>query len=146
MDIAQFSEKLNELFPELAKGFAGRQSDEIMKGKISLPQFLIMGYLYRSGEAAMSSISRYMATTLSASTGMVDRMIKGGLVERRREESDRRVVKIKLTEKGRRTIVKIFHQRLTMIKEVFGRLSAEERKAYLDILYKVRDILSSGKK
>lgn len=146
MDISQFAEKLNGLFPELAKGFAGRQSDEIIKGKISLPQFLILGYLYKSREAAMSEISRYMATTLSASTGIVDRMINAGLVERRREESDRRVVKIKLTEKGRKIIARIFNQRLTMIKEVFGKLSAGERKAYLDILYKVRDILSSGKR
>jgi DNA-binding MarR family transcriptional regulator len=143
MDIDKFSEKFEELFPDLAKGFMRTQQNELVKGNISLPQFFVLNYLYRKGESIMSDISKYMSTTLSASTGIINRMVKTGLIARHHDENDRRLVKIHLTQKGRKIVEKILDTRSNMIKETFGRLSGEDREKYLEILYKVRSILDT---
>ena len=143
MNIDIFARKFEDLLPDISREFIKRQENALIKGVISLEQFLVMNYLYKKKASTMSDLSRYMSTTLSASTGMINRMVKIKLVTRLKDESDRRVVKIELTEKGRNMMEKIVCQRLRMIRNVFGRLSGDERKSYIDILEKMHNILIS---
>lgn len=146
MDIGTFSQRFEELLPVLSREFIKRQENALVKGAISLEQFLVMHYLYKKKDSTMSDLSRYMSTTLSASTGIIKRMVKVNLIARLRDESDRRVVKIELTQKGKRMIERIICQRLQMIKDIFGKLSGDERRLYLDILGKIHNILVTEKR
>ncbi len=76
----------------------------------------------------------------STMTDMVDRMERDGLAERVRDDGDRRVVKVRLTKKGKR-IRKEFHKkRRAEFQAVFSQLTPEEiRKfvAHLEEAYKI---------
>ncbi len=48
--VAEFADKLNLLIPEIMRGFSKYQTNELFKGKITLPQFIILGSLAKQKE------------------------------------------------------------------------------------------------
>ena len=91
----------------------------------------------------MRELARHMKMGLSSVTGMVDRLAKQGLAERRRTEKDRRIVFVDITVKGRKALMEILTQRRKTTLELFEILTAEERSTYLCILEKLVKKLSS---
>jgi DNA-binding MarR family transcriptional regulator len=140
--IHEFADRISDIIPVIIKEFAKRQVNELSKGRITLPQFLILGFLEKNGEAQMNVLARFMVVTTSAMTGTVDRLVKYGYVLREADPEDRRVVKIKITSKGSDIIKKINDQRRQMIVEVFGKVSESDRSDYLRVLTKIEEILT----
>ena len=54
----------------------------------------------RLKEATMGQLSDHMNFPMSTATGIVDRLVKKGYIERGKSDSDRRIVVITLSEKG----------------------------------------------
>ncbi|NLM43005.1 MAG: MarR family transcriptional regulator [Clostridiales bacterium] len=78
-------------------------------------QIYMLFYIRAHGECMVSEIANYLGVTLGAVTSLVDRLHDFGLVNRVRSEIDRRLVIIKLSEKGEELLRKIDIKR----KEIF---------------------------
>ncbi len=76
----------------------------------------------------ISELASEMMVTVSTMTIAVNRLEKKGLVERERAGHDKRVVRVRLTDRGRSLayVHRRFHRR--MVKAVAERLTAEEIK------------------
>jgi MarR family transcriptional regulator, organic hydroperoxide resistance regulator len=66
------------------------------------PQLSVVKMLDELGDMSLSALSDKIRAQNSTVTGIVDRMEREGLVDRKRSVDDRRVVHIRLTEKGAR--------------------------------------------
>lgn len=143
LSLPEFADRINDIIPIMIKEFAKYQVNELSKGNITLPQFLILSFLEKTGEVKMTSLARFMAVSTSAMTGAVDRLVKYGYVTRGLEPEDRRVIKIKITSKGSDSIKKINCQRRQMIIDIFGKVSGQDRSDYLRVLTKIDEILSN---
>lgn len=141
MAIADFAQKMNQIIPEIMKGFARRQNNEVYKGKITLPQLLILELLSRQGASKMTDLAKYMQVTTAASTGIVERLVRQGYVQRVYDRNDRRIVRIKLNTKGTELLKKISRQRAQSVTRIFSQISEDDRAQYLRILMQVKDIL-----
>ncbi|MFA5099557.1 MAG: MarR family winged helix-turn-helix transcriptional regulator [Candidatus Omnitrophota bacterium] len=140
--LTDFAESIVEVIPEVARGFWKWEIKELTSGAITPPQFFIMIYLHKMGQARMTDIARYLFVTTAASTGIVERLVKGGYVERVYDPADRRIIKVKLTGKGLMMVKKTIGHKIDRIKEIFGKLSGTDREAYLRILTNIKDILA----
>ncbi|MBX3583706.1 MAG: MarR family transcriptional regulator [Rhizobiaceae bacterium] len=68
----------------------------------TLPRFDVMAALYRTSDGMlMSGLSSFLLVSNGNVTGIVDRLVSEGLVERARRNGDRRTSVVKLTEAGR---------------------------------------------
>lgn len=67
---------------------------------VSMHQMIFLKFLERRETCKPSDIAQQYGITLGAVTGFVDRLHKLGLIMRTRSEEDRRVVNIKLSDKG----------------------------------------------
>ena len=141
ISIADFALKMNQIMPEIMKGFARRQNNDVYKGKITLPQLLILELLSRQGASKMTDLAKYMKVSTAASTGIVQRLVMLGYVQREYDSSDRRIVRIKLNTKGAELLKKISQQRTQLVIKIFGQISENDRGEYLRILMQVKDIL-----
>lgn len=139
--LSQFADKINEIMPEIFKSFVRRQTNELFKGKITLPQLFILDLLHKKGACKMTDIAHSLNVTTAAATGIVDRLVKYGYVERVYEPLDRRIIKINFTTKGVRLLTKINQQKRQMTIDTFGQISQSERESYLKILTRIHDIL-----
>ncbi len=137
-----FASRVTELLPQLARDMARRENNYLTKGVITPPQVWVLRQLTRQPECSMRELADAMKMGLSSVTGMVDRLVRQGLANRRRAEQDRRVVFVDITAKGRRILKEILGQHHRTVLELFGSLTAEERFAYLCILEKLVKKLS----
>lgn len=139
--LLEFARQMNEVMPVIVQGFARRQAQELYKGKITLPQLLILDFLLRQGESRMTDIARFMQVTTPAMTGIIERLVRDGYVTRVYHPEDRRIIKVKLTTKGRALVEKINAQRQEMLINIFGHISEADRADYLRILRQIREVL-----
>lgn len=93
--------------------------------------------LWREDGLKVIDLGRRAGLEPSTMTGLLDRMERDGLVERRADPADRRVLKIFLTENGakiRETVIGIVDSTLAM---VFAGVDAAELNALKGLLRKV---------
>jgi len=139
--LLEFADKMGQIMPVIMNKFAGRLTKELFKERITLPQFFILVCLEKEGESKMTSLAHVMNVSTAAMTGVIERLVKYGYVQRNTDPRDRRIVKIKLTVKGTELIRKMNQQRREMIIKIFGKISETDRQDYLRILTQIKDIL-----
>ena len=71
---------------------------------ISMPHFEIMKTLQEDGTRHIAEIGEKLSISKPQMTHLIDRLVDLGIVERQAVETDRRIINIALTSKGRRMI------------------------------------------
>ena len=89
----------------------------------------------------MSQLAEYLQVPLNTVTGIVTRMEKKQLVERRRSPSDKRVVTVILTELGKQQIDQIMAQLTGYAQLILGELTVQEKVVLLKLLQRLPMIL-----
>jgi DNA-binding MarR family transcriptional regulator len=93
---------------------------------ITPPQFVALQWLLEEGDMTIGELSNKMYLACSTTTDLVDRMEKNGLVERVRDQNDRRVVRIHLLKEGERIIEEVIKKRQYDLAQVLKSFSEEE--------------------
>ncbi|WP_252314746.1 MarR family transcriptional regulator [Sinobaca sp. H24] len=93
---------------------------------ITPPQFVALQWLQEEGDMTIGELSQRMYLACSTTTDLIDRMEKNELVERVKDEKDRRVVRIHLLEKGTVIIKDVINERQIYLEGVLSEMSPEE--------------------
>jgi len=94
----------------------------------TLPRFDLMAQLAKSDEPlALGEISRRLMVTNGNVTGLVDRLVEDGLVERRTAPEDRRSAVVSFTDAGRASFAAMARAHRAWVEELFGGLDEGER-------------------
>jgi len=140
-----FSSEMSRLLPHVIRGMLKKQSDALGRGKITVPQYLLLDLLNTHELLKMKDIARELNITLPAATGLVSRLHLIKMIKRIYDKNDRRVIHIGLTARGEKTIKQVSSQQQKATQEVFVNLTESERNSYLSILKKLKSILNHEK-
>jgi DNA-binding MarR family transcriptional regulator len=127
-----------ETFDKLAK--AERRRQPIVGLKYSEVRVLIcIGFLSREQQQAVSisQISRKLSVTSPTVTELIKSLSETGHVERCSDAADKRVVDIKLTEKGERIFEKVNAYFDALFSGLIERLGEEQSENLIDLLEQV---------
>jgi DNA-binding MarR family transcriptional regulator len=141
LSAADFADKISEVMPSIMREFSRRQASELMKGKVTLTQMLILEFLERKGAVKMTDIARFMQVSTAAATGIVERLVKAGYVIRTFQENDRRIIRIKINSRGLDLVRRVAMERHKVLSSIFSSVSDKDRIDYLRILTKINDNL-----
>jgi DNA-binding MarR family transcriptional regulator len=92
--------KLDWLGPILVRGLRLLQSVEGLEREFSFSQTMILQALNGRREMKMNELAGFLGLSKANATGLVDRLLRRGLVDRRHGEEDRRVVLVRLSPAG----------------------------------------------
>jgi DNA-binding MarR family transcriptional regulator len=100
---------------------------------VSLPEYEALFRLQIASDhpLLMSEISSQLINSPSGMTRIADRLEKGGLIERRTPPDNRRVVLVKLTERGREVLDRADRAFRSALEESFGSYLSESELADL---------------
>ena len=93
---------------------------------LTMPQLRLMFLLLRKDGQCAGELASAMRVSPATVTGLTDRLVGQRLVDRRSDESDRRLVRVTLTNEGRRTLREIETASHIYLDRVFERMG--ERK------------------
>ena len=74
-------------------------------------------------------------------TGIIKRLEARGLVARKRDQNDRRLLFINITPEGQRLVEAITHERCDGTNKFLKTLSRDERRFMIDLLHRYRDYM-----
>jgi MarR family 2-MHQ and catechol resistance regulon transcriptional repressor len=100
-------------------------------------QFGVLETLYHLGPLCQGEISSKLLKSGGNITLVVDNLEKQGLVQRERDQHDRRTVTVSLTPAGRELISRTFPQHLAAIVKEMSILTAEEQETLGDLCRKL---------
>ncbi len=106
--------------------------------KLTLGEFDILGTLRRGGEGGMTptQLLRWVVLTSGGMTARLDKLEEAGLILRKPDADDRRMVVIELTPKGKRAIDAATATRFEEAKASLPPLTANERDTLAGLLRK----------
>src|SRR5262245_54319614 len=100
-------------------------------GSISLVHLNILMVLEAEGDLPMGRLAESLDISVASVTGLIDRMGDRGLVERRRDSEDRRVILVHPTDKARALFQEIDERRRHGLGFLLSQLKDSELKALL---------------
>lgn len=104
---------------------------------MSKTEVICLLWMTRHEEVIMRDIALFLNIPLSTATGVVNRLVKNGYVDRFRSDTDRRVVVIRLTEKGQHVVEDVKATVSHYLRLVTEILTTEEATQLLHIVQKV---------
>ncbi|GBF10859.1 MarR family winged helix-turn-helix transcriptional regulator [Tepidibacillus sp. HK-1] len=108
-------------------GIIKRKGREILNDfPITPPQFVALQWLNEEGDMTIGELSNKMFLAFSTTTDLIDRMEKNHLVERVRNQKDRRVVQIHLLEKGKQIISDVLEARRDYLSSILLDMEPKE--------------------
>src|SRR6516162_9084383 len=106
---------------------------------ITLPRFDLMAQLDKaSAGMKLGELSQRLMVSNGNITGLVDRLVEQGLLDRQPAPNDRRAQLVKLTAEGRRSFRAMAASHEAWIAEILGDLSGSERDALMRLLGKAK--------
>jgi DNA-binding MarR family transcriptional regulator len=130
-------EKLADIFTVLQRCFLMNLSKELARGKVSFPQYFLLGYLGLKKHLTMTEIAAKMGHTTAAATGLVDRLEKLGYAKRMHAADDRRKIEVKITPAGLCLVAQIREDMVNSLGEMMRLLSPTEQKAWVQVYEKI---------
>jgi MarR family transcriptional regulator, organic hydroperoxide resistance regulator len=102
---------------------------------LTVPQFIVLHTLYRQSRGcSMSELAEASLQVSATMTGIVDRLVERGLVQRQRDQADRRSVHIVLDQAGVLLMEQIENKQKERIAYLLEQLSHEERQHMIRLM------------
>ena len=115
----------------------GPELTEQVDGKLTGQQFFVLYFLSAKGVCKVTDLAEKMKVKPSASTVMIDRLVKHDYVHRRHDDKDRRVVLIQLTQKGEQALQTMLELRRQVISRYLSEIDPEKLDIFLDVLEQI---------
>jgi DNA-binding MarR family transcriptional regulator len=120
-------ELVQEIIEELARcQRAAVNPSEWNKIGLSHSQVGMLFMILHRKDANVKQISEHLGVTKSAITQLLEPLVNKGFIDRQTDPNDRRIVRFKLTDKGKKTIKEIHKQKFSGLRSALDSLSDNE--------------------
>jgi len=119
-----------------------KNSVGIMGFSVNMSQLKAMTVFSEDSPLSMGELCKMANVKMPSMTEVVDRFEKEGVLERIRDNEDRRVVKVKMTAKGKKMHQEVLKRRADELTKMFGVLITKDREKLVDSLKSVSEILT----
>ncbi|HHE64656.1 MAG TPA: MarR family transcriptional regulator [Bacteroidetes bacterium] len=133
------SEKLGFLLQKIMKVLHAQGRKVLTEENLTFPQYYALSLLIKKGFLKMSDLKEKLFITGAGATGIADHLVKKGLAQRQRSTDDRRVVNIRITDKGAKIIERALRQRRDYLASVLKKIEPDKK----DLLIKGVEIFAS---
>jgi DNA-binding MarR family transcriptional regulator len=115
------------------------QWNKMFKESLGISHILVLSHLKESGKSRPSDIARALGLTPPTLTHLSEKLVQKKLATRLVDEEDRRIIYLAITDIGIDMIEKAHEEGKTLRKNLFEKLTEEERQQLLFIYDKLND-------
>ncbi len=108
---------------------------------ITHDQYYVLRYIYKRGMCTSTELADVFAVNKSAITAMTNRLVEKGMIARGKDEDDRRIIVLSLTEKGEQWLVETERKVYELVETMMTKFSHEEIEQFIQTYEKLAMIL-----
>lgn len=127
-----FVARIQDLFPRIVRYLDAQEDRELVGLDCTAPQMGALIALNRAQPLTMGELAWELALTESATTRLVDRLVRTNLVRRERDPGDRRVVRVRLSSYGRELVDVVLSRRQHQFQRVGSQMAPDERQRLVE--------------
>ncbi|WP_432355499.1 MarR family winged helix-turn-helix transcriptional regulator [Sporosarcina sp. A2] len=124
--------RFEELFWNVTREM-GKMWKQVFEANLPGSQSHLVFTLARKGPLKMSELAQILGLTAGAVTAASDKLISHGYVTRIRDESDRRIVHLAITDDGREMLQQLRSVGRTKMTKAFSHLNEDQLPMMIDI-------------
>jgi len=102
--------------------------------EVTMTQYRSLVVLASRGPQSAAALAEAVDVTPPTATRMCDRLVRKGLVVRRHEQGDRRLIRLTLAKKGRDLVASVTERRRIEIVRLLAAIPGEQQRALVDAL------------
>jgi len=112
---------------------------------LTVPQFYALVMIWQQeAHCPMGSLATAMLQSSGTMTGIVDRLVRMGLVTRQTAAHDRRVVLVELTPRGREVVRHVYDDKVAELHHSLSHLGEEDQQALLRLIRTYLEVSRGG--
>ena len=96
-------------------------------------QLMALQYLIEQPNGTVTEVGNLLELSKSSSTQLVERLVKAGLVKRIHDEEDRRIVRLNITENGKKEFITIKSRIIEEMQRVFSKIPSKDLCEFIRI-------------
>jgi DNA-binding MarR family transcriptional regulator len=108
-------------------------------------QHYTLRYINKVGSCTSTELAEVFEVKKSAITAIINRLFEKGLIDRTRDENDRRLVYLTLSNRGEKLFLKTEERVNNLVESIIGEFSEEEIVQFLKTYEKLNGILQKIK-
>lgn len=136
-DLSGVLEHIADLHQRIYATLLSSLTENWMGIDYTMPQLKVLLCLYIHGPYRMGDLAGTLAVSTPTATGIVDRLVGRGDIERSHDSDDRRVVTCYLTGQGQQHVSALWLAKFEVFRELFGTLTPEE----LDVVARAEEVV-----
>jgi len=118
-EIVDLHRRVNRVLRQIAP-------DAWMELSLTIPQVKCLFFISNHGTTNFKKLAAALKVTPANLTGVIDRLVDQGLVSRTENPEDRRMMLLKLTEKGEALVTELRERRVSYLSKALRGLTPEE--------------------
>lgn len=126
MEKTDLIEEIIELQRKVDRARRQYQLDIWMSLPITIGQLKSLFFISNQGSTSLGKLATALGVTSTNTTGIIDRLVKQGLVSRIDNPENRRMLLLRATDKGEKLVAALRERRRGHLSQVLERLSADE--------------------
>ena len=123
---AQLIDEVLELERDMYRLLRPIVPKEWLRVDLTMPQLKVLLLLFTDGPARMGVLASALGVSMTTTTGIIDRIVRQGLIVRRSDDKDRRTVVCDLSAKGQDLITRLWELRQVRIRNLLKRMELPE--------------------
>jgi DNA-binding MarR family transcriptional regulator len=135
--LSQYARALYEALGTLSQVFYGPGTPTGVNRDLTEAEWDALRLLGRQGECRMRELAEGCGVALSTMTGIIDRLVKKGLVQRHHSRQDRRVVLITLSGRGKLAYEERLDADMRLVLTMLQALKVEEQHALVTLVQQI---------
>lgn len=139
-----YVEELEELVRHVSNIIRKRGRDILADFDLTPPQLNALQYLHNHGNLTIGELGEKMYLACSTATDLIDRMERNDLVERERDPHDRRVVRLRIKEKGYRMLEEVMGSRKRYLASILENVTDDEKRTMVQALKQLDELMKAN--
>ncbi|KMJ56584.1 hypothetical protein AB685_21075 [Bacillus sp. LL01] len=144
-ELYQHYTRLDKAFYKTMKTI-GPKVYEKLEHNLTGEQFFVLNTIDQLGKITSSHLAEELQVKPSAITAMIDRLSKNDFVIRERDEQDRRVVYLRISDSGKLALKTSKEKRNTIMEKYVSQMTDQEIEQLTNLLEKLTTIIVDSEK
>jgi MarR family transcriptional regulator, organic hydroperoxide resistance regulator len=134
--------EIEDLLRNVSTILKKRGRDILSNFDITPPQLEALLVLREFGELTMGELCQKMYLACSTATDLIDRMERNELIERVRDTADRRVIRLKVLQKGSTVIDEVLDARRAYLAAILVELDVADKERLIQALEQLNYLMT----
>ena len=145
-NVTEYVGELEWLLRHVSAVIRKRGREILADFNITPPQLTALQVLQRNGNITIGELGEKMYLAYSTATDLIDRMERNELVQRIRDNNDRRVVRLQILDKGEKLVDEVIARRKQYLAGILVEDNEEDRMHLLESLTRLDEIMKADVK